>query len=288
MGETTSIAWTHRTFNPWMGCAKVSPGCDHCYMFRDLRRYGRDPETVVRTKQPWKDVRKWEREQCAAWVASPEYRGLVVPPPTFPGTLVFTASWSDVFHADADAWRADFWQVVRECPHLIFQVLTKRHGRIAQNLPPDWGPHGYDNVWLGVTGEDAEWATRRMATLRHIPAAVRFLSYEPAVGSLAGANLYGCDWLIIGGESAPGRVFDVQWAREAIALAREYGAAPFVKQLGSYPHDALARISHKGDPLPRADGFWRHLNDRAGADPSEWPADLRVREMPVPRTARTA
>ena len=112
---------THYTWNPWRGCTKISPGCQHCYMFRDQRRYGRDPSVVVRTKT-WRDPLRWQKKAEAAGRTD----------------LVFTCSWSDWFHEDADPWRDEAWGVVCGCPNLTFQILTKRPARILGHLPADW------------------------------------------------------------------------------------------------------------------------------------------------------
>lgn len=257
MGKRTGIQWTTHTWNPWQGCARVSPGCDNCYMFRDMRRYGKNPDLVrLSSAQTFNKPLRWNRDARAAG----ERRH------------VFVASWADFFSAEADEWRPRAWEIIRQCESLIFQVLTKRHGRIAAHLPPDWG-NGYPNVWLGVTAENREWWDRRVRALREAPARVRFVSYEPAVGSVEGASAEGIDWVIIGGESGaknpaaefPARPFDLAWAREALAICRRDGALPFVKQLGT---------------LPMEHGRVRALRDSAGGDMAEWPEDLRVREMP--------
>jgi protein gp37 len=160
MGEKTEIAWTEKTYNPWQGCTKMSPGCAHCYMFRDKRRYGQDPLVVVRSKDPtFYAPLRW-REPA----------------------LVFTCSWSDFFHAAADEWRDDAWDVIRRTPHLTYQILTKRQDRILQCLPPDWGPVGWPNVWLGVSVENQHFADIRIPALLQVPARVRFLSCEPLLG----------------------------------------------------------------------------------------------------------
>ncbi len=257
MGEKTGIQWTDHTWNPWQGCEHVSPGCDNCYMFRDMRRYGKNPERVVRSSpQTFNKPLRWNREAAAAGVRR----------------RVFLASWSDFFIKEADPWRDEAWAIVKACTHLDFQVLTKRHGRIATHLPADWGD-GYPNAWLGVSAENRLWWDLRVPVLRRIPAAVRFVSYEPALGSIAGADATGIDWVIIGGESAPARPFEIRWAREAIVICRRDGAAPFVKQLGSEPRVVLPEM-HGGDlvKLRQKDGH--------GGDMSEWPEDLRVREFP--------
>ena len=132
MGASTAIEWTQSTWNPWRGCAKVSPGCASCYMYRDQLRYGRDPQEVVRTKPSTFDAPlRWRNSAEAS--SSP---------------LVFTCSWSDWFHPSADPWRDDAWSIVKQCPTLTFQILTKRPELIRERLPADWGPDGYSNVWL--------------------------------------------------------------------------------------------------------------------------------------------
>lgn len=192
MGDATGISWTESTWNPWMGCTKVSAGCDNCYMFREQRQYGNDPEMVRRSKTKFTEPTKWED-----------------------GRLVFTCSWSDWFHADADQWRDEAWDVVRACPRHTFQILTKRPGRIARHLPADWGD-GWPNVWLGVSVEDDDRANMsRLDVLRGVPARLRFLSAEPLLGPLTGLNLDGIGWVITGGESGPGhRYIDRDWVRD--------------------------------------------------------------------------
>lgn len=289
MGDSSEIQWTSRTWNPWQGCAKVSPGCDHCYMFRDMRRFGLNPDVVRRSAtRTFNGPLRWQREQekLLQKRGIPLFNGRDVTSETFegqpvPGSLVFLASWTDFFIAEADEWRPEAWEIIRKCPDLIFQILTKRHGRIEKHLPPDWGD-GYPNVWLGVTAEDREWWDRRVGVLRDIPAKVRFVSYEPAIGSIKGASAAGIHWVIIGGESAPGREFNIHWAKEAIDICRRDAAAPFVKQMGSLP---MMANYPPYDPVkqewPPANGLVRlHLKDGHGGDMREWPEHLRVREWP--------
>lgn len=246
MAETTGIGWTEATWNPWYGCKKVSPGCDRCYMFRQQRRYGRDPEVVTRSKTTFADPLKWKEP-----------------------TLCFTCSWSDWFHEAADGWRDEAWDIIRRTPQHTYQILTKRPARIMRHLPPDWGD-GYPNVWLGVSVEDHFWAERRLKVLLSIPAVVRFASAEPLLGpvdfthlnvgdwhslnALTGDHTVGSmaprvtkgprlDWLIVGGESGEPndlpRPMEVEWARTARDQCQAHGVAFFLKQLGGYP-DAMA------------------------------------------------
>src|SRR5262245_131063 len=137
MGANSRISWTDHTQNWWRGCTKISPGCEYCYMFPGQRSKGLDPTRVVRTsKALWNQPARWHRQAAEE---GRRYR-------------IFASSWTDFFHPDADQWRAEAWQQIRETPNLIYQVLTKRPGRIAYTLPADWGD-GYPNVLLGVSVE---------------------------------------------------------------------------------------------------------------------------------------
>lgn len=216
MAPKTIIAWTDRTWNPWRGCTKITPGCAHCYMFTAQARYGQDPSTVLRTGT-WGEPRKWERAAAAAGRTE----------------RIFTCSWSDWFHEEADAWRDEAWAVVKSCPHLLFQILTKRHERIVDHLPADWG-EGYPNVWLGVSIENNRFV-HRADTLRRIPAAVRFISAEPVLRPMPSLDLTGIDWLIVGGESGAGfRPMDHAWVRELREKARASRTAFFFKQSAAF------------------------------------------------------
>jgi protein gp37 len=212
MADVTAIAWTHHTWNPIEGCRRVSEGCRNCYMHDQLRRFGRDPSVPRRTKT-WEQPYRWEQRSRQTGV--PE--------------LVFTCSLSDWFIEEMDRWRDDAWEVVRDCPHLIFQILTKRPQRIQDHLPADWGA-GYANVWLGVSIEsnDYRW---RADLLRQVPARVRFISAEPLLGPLPDLDLTGIHWLIVGGESGPHfRPMDLDWARDLRDRAKAAGVAFFFKQ----------------------------------------------------------
>jgi protein gp37 len=240
MGETTNISWTGHTWNPWQGCTKVSPGCAHCYMYRDKKKYGQDPTTVVRSKPPTFNKPLGWKEPA----------------------LVFTCSWSDWFHEDADAWRDEAWAIVKATPHLTYQILTKRPERILEHLPADWG-EGYANVWLGTSVENQHFADIRIPLLLRVPAVVRFLSCEPLLGPIdlyldyldrdpndehvfwwhnpkqphpcdyacSGFETTGLHWVIVGGESGPGfRVMDHEWARSIRDQCIEENIPYFFKQ----------------------------------------------------------
>lgn len=212
MGETTNISWTLRTQNFWVGCAKVSPGCKNCYMFRDMERFGQDPKTVRRTKT-WNAPRKWQKALDG----------------TDKKEMVFTCSWSDFFIEEADEWRDEAWKVIKETPNLIYQILTKRTKNIRDRLPKDWGD-GYPNVALGTSIETEPYLWRA-DDLRTIPAKWRFISAEPLLGSIKTINLENIHWLIAGGESGDAfRTMDLNWARELRDLCKQENVAFFYKQ----------------------------------------------------------
>lgn len=223
MSEQTIIAWTDHTFNPWMGCEKVSAGCKNCYAATLTKnRMGLDlwgpPATTERqvTKAPWQNVVKWNRDA----ERSGERK------------RVFCASLCDVFedHPTANATRPRLWNLIRQCEALDWQILTKRPERIVDNLPEDWGTEGWPHVWLGTSVEDMR-VSHRVDILRDIPAVVRFISYEPAIGPLDDLDITGIDWIIYGGESGPGhRPENKDWARVMHAKCSENGTAFFHKQ----------------------------------------------------------
>lgn len=233
MGLISLIAWCDSTWNPWQGCTKVSAECARCYMFRDKARYGQDPARVVRSA-PGTFNLPLARFGPTATKGEPGTWKLA------PGRRVFTCSWSDWFHQDADPWRPEAWDVIRQRPDLAFLVLTKRADRIAAHLPPGWGD-GWPNVHLGVT-VGAQASTWRLEALADVPARVRFLSAEPLVERVDfGPRLAELDGLIIGGESGPGaRITAPSWARYARDQGRAAGLAVHFKQWGEWaPLDAL-------------------------------------------------
>lgn len=273
MGQETGISWTHHTFNPWWGCTAISPGCDHCYAETFDKRvggahWGKDAPRRLFGDKHWNEPRKWNE---AAQKAGERRR-------------VFCASMADVFDADAPEGQLErLWPMIRETPHLDWLLLTKRHGRIARNLPADWG-EGYANVWLGVTVDDRRNGLPRVDVLRHIPARVRFLSVEPLLEDLGAVDLTGIHWAIMGGESGPGaRVFLEDWARSLIQQCREQGVAPFVKQLGA----VWARLAGATYPVekvvPGRGTVVEYKRDTAGAHLPNWPADIQVQEFPTPK-----
>ncbi len=212
MSEKTGISWTNHTQNFWKGCAKVSPGCKNCYMFREMERYKMNPEEITRTKT-WANPKRWNKEAAAEKKSR----------------MVFTCSWSDFFIEEADPWRADAWKVIKDTPWLQWQILTKRVKRMNDHLPPDWG-EGYPNVWMGVSIESATY-NWRADYLRGVPSRIRFISAEPLLASCKDLNLEGIHWLIAGGESGPEhRDMDVAWVRELRDMCNKNKTAFYYKQ----------------------------------------------------------
>lgn len=306
MGENSAIEWTTHTLNMWIGCVKVSPGCDHCYAeaydarFRHGESWGADGKR--NPTKTWRKPIAWNLEAAAAGRRD----------------RVFCSSLADVFEDNArrplDAYRAEMFRLIARTPSLDWLLLTKRPGNIMRHVKKAYellcvredksrGEFAVTvqacdmlrawmegkppaNVWVGCTVEDQKHAALRIPQLLKVPARIRFLSCEPllervdltkwlAPESLGRSNI---DWLIIGGESTqpkhPARPFFLEWARSLIAQARGVGCAPFVKQLGSLAMEEFA---------PRCDRVVS-LKDRAGGNWGEWPTDLRVREFPTPET----
>ena len=231
MSEMTIIAWTDHTFNPWMGCTKISEGCRNCYAATltknrmGLSLWGNHAPRQL-TKAPWQNVRQWNK---LASSGDAGVMGFGAPKLCFTGSLMDWAEDRD----DLIDIRRDMWALIRECDHLHFQMLTKRPENILRFLPDDWG-NGYSNVWIGTTIEDMRVA-HRADYLREVPAVVRFVSYEPAIGPLNDLDLSGIDWVIYGGESGPGhRPEDKQWARDMKAMCEECDVAFFHKQSAGY------------------------------------------------------
>jgi protein gp37 len=193
MAENSGIEWTHHTFNPWIGCTKVSPACDHCYAEAWDNRFNGErwgPHAARTRTKTWGNPVKWNRK---AEAEGDRYR-------------VFCASLADVFdnHKSIDpSWRRELWKLIEDTPNLDWLLLTKRPQNIVKFAPERWFLNGIpENIWMGTTVENQEEADRRLPHLVQIPAKVRFLSCEPIVGPvMIRAWLNKLDWVITGGES---------------------------------------------------------------------------------------
>jgi protein gp37 len=244
VSDGSAIEWTEATWNPVTGCSKVSPGCAYCYAETLSLRFGRSAkpwapanarENVVVHSDRLDQPRRWRRPR-----------------------MIFVNSMSDLFHELVPtSFVQDVFAIMVAAERHTFQVLTKRPERareMAAALP--WP----GNVWLGVSIENSRFAWRA-DVLREIPAAIRFISAEPILGSLfeagprrAPLNLDSIDWLIAGGESGHRyRPVRVEWVRELREACAERGVAFFFKQWGGRTSKAGGRVldGSTWDEMPR-------------------------------------
>jgi protein gp37 len=339
------IEWTDAVWNPVTGCTKVSAGCEHCYAERMAKRFARagvNAKTGVRTNAAWSpfgDVHLHldRLDEPLHW-RKPR--------------RVLTCSMGDLFHPDVpDEFIALVWNRMYQASKCTFQVLTKRPERMQKwlsrcgngggygwithdNTPPARAFEGtgivlglsdnwpLPNVWLGTSVEDQATADERIPHLLRCPAALRFVSYEPALGpvdllypTFNGADsiegLEGLGWVIAGGESGSGaRPCNLEHLRIVVQQCRAAGVPCFVKQVGAHPFETrpsegappgvenalanLGGLAHPQRPWFRdwtlvhkgpESAWYRYLQvkDRRGGNPNEWPEDLRVREFPKAR-----
>lgn len=286
--ENSKIEWTHHTYNPWWGCVKVSPGCEHCYAESFSKRVGQDiwgPAKTTKRRvfgdKHWSEPVKWNE---AAKKAGERQR-------------VFCASMADVFedHPQLIDARRRLLDLIVRTPHLDWLLLTKRPENINWMIEEAtgfsesdmWFHAVGDHVWMGTSVEDQANADKRIPELLRVPARVRFLSCEPLLGAVdlfhvgtedwdvlhgwkakanndrGWANTPLIDWVIVGGESGHGaRPMDLAWADSLISQCERATVPIHVKQLGSV--------------LAKEMG----LNSVKGGDWNEWPEQLRIREYP--------
>lgn len=300
MSTNTRIEWCDHTFNPWEGCQKVSPGCDHCYAEARNARFGGGTATNWGPGAPrrrtsaanWSLPKRWNA-QADAFMAQHGRR-----------QRVFCASLADVFDNAVDPqWRADLFGLIQQTPNLDWLLLTKRIGNARGMLAEQ--AHGSDpalsrldmmplpNVWIGATIVNQAEADRDIPKLLEVPARVRFLSMEPLLGAVdikpwlqqkffhGGRALNGrammrshpterLDWVIVGGESGPGaRPMHPDWARslrdqcEAAGvpfLFKQYGDWKPISQMEEAEHSALYKPNVIAKPHENQD----NLNDVYG------------------------
>jgi len=227
MSANSSIEWTDHTFNPWWGCVKVSPGCEHCYAENLSARYGHlvwGPAKTT-TRRLFGDSHWHEPIQ---WNAAAERERV--------RKRVFCASMADIFepHPQLVAARMRLFQLIETTKWLDWLILTKRPENIREMLPETWLGQPRPNVWFGTSVEDRRRALERIPVLTGIPAQVRFLSCEPLLGPLGPLDLSAIDWVIVGGESGHGaRRMDPSWATAIRNQCEQAGASFFFKQAGS-------------------------------------------------------
>jgi protein gp37 len=272
---TTEIEWTDVVWNPTKGCDRVSPGCDHCYAMTMAKRLkGMGQVEYQQDGDP--------RTSGPGFLAHEAPSALDFPLKLKTPKRIFVNSMSDLFHDNiSDEFIAQVFAVMALAPRHTFQVLTKRHARMRSLLRSDgfWMdvtnarillaldhdlssvdvmPWPLTNVWLGVSVENQQWADIRIPALLDTPAAVRFLSCEPLLGSvdLRGRFAFPREdgprihWVIAGGESGPGaRPMHPEWPR---SLRDQCAAAsvPFLfKQWGNWA--ALKQLPYETSPTAR-------------------------------------
>jgi len=338
VSDRTKIEWAEASWNPirarhkqtgkvgWH-CTKPSAGCSHCYAESMNKRLGTGlPYSVPATDLVDIFVDGKALTQPFGWKKP---------------RRIFVCSMTDLFgEFVTDAMIDRVFAVMALLPRHQFLLLTKRAKRMLDFCSSDatlgrfvqlveeirsriegvslsWsyqqdGLRGIrlPNVWLGVSAENQATADERIPLLLQTPAAVRFVSYEPALGPLSldwswvsrgsprgggpqvnmlrpweeAAPKPGLDWIIIGGESGhDARPFDIEWARRVLEQCKAANVPAFMKQVGSQPFWNVS-YSEKAGPLSGQ----MNVRNRKGGEPSEWPEDLRVREFPTAAQAEKA
>lgn len=237
MAQLSKIEWTDATWNPVAGCTIATSGCTNCYAMRmaaRLEAMGVSKYTGLTRKSGGRAVWTGRVNLDAKALAAP-YRWRSP-------RKVFVNSMSDLFHeAVPDEFIARVWTVMTETRQHTYQVLTKRPGRMRQLLSGQ-GLRRAPNIWIGTSVENGA-VLDRIEELRCAPGFIRFISFEPLIGSVVAANLRDIDWAIVGGESGPkSRPMEQRWVEEIEALCRASGTAFFFKQWGGRNKKATGRL----------------------------------------------
>lgn len=243
----TSIEWTDATWNPVAGCTILTAGCTNCYAMRMAARLeAMGVEKYAGLTRKTGGRAKWTGK------ISLDRKALSIPATWSKPRRVFVNSMSDLFHADVPSdFIADVWTVMAETPRHTYQILTKRPDRMIEIVP---GLAKLPNVWLGTSVEDAR-VLYRVGELRQVPAVIRFISFEPLIGSVAGSDLTDIHWAIVGGESGPkSRYMNPVWVDEIESMCRRAGTAFFFKQWGGKNKKATGRLlnGRTYDEMPTA------------------------------------
>jgi protein gp37 len=233
---TTSIEWTDATWNPVAGCAVISAGCTNCYAMRMASRL-----QAMGMRKYQGLTRKSGRRHVWTGKIRCDHKSLSAPKQWKKPRRIFVNSMSDLFHEDVPVlFIAKVWEVMAETPQHTYQILTKRPQRMADVLRlPQF--KRLENVWLG-TSVEAPDVFDRLDHLRNVPADIRFVSFEPLIASVAGADLSGISWAIVGGESGPrARRMLPAWVEEIEDMCRQQSVAFFFKQWGGVRKKSTGR-----------------------------------------------
>lgn len=228
MASRTGISWTDSTWNPVTGCDRVSPGCDHCYALDQAAR-------LKAMGSPGYQLDGDPRTSGPGFALTLHPDRLDLPRRWANRRFVFVNSMSDLFHKDVPVdYIRDVFAVMADTPRHTYQVLTKRSQRLARLADQLEWP---ENLWMGVTVESAAYRFR-LAHLRAVPVARRFVSAEPLIGALGELDLQGIDWLIAGGESGPkARPAQASWLTEIRDACALQGTDFWFKQWGTWIDD---------------------------------------------------
>ncbi|MBS0224118.1 MAG: DUF5131 family protein [Proteobacteria bacterium] len=257
----SQIEWTDATWNPVAGCSIVTAGCTNCYAMTLAARL----DAMGMTKYAGLTRRSGRRSVWNGKVRE-DYASLDAPRRWKKPRKIFVNSMSDLFHEKvSSAFIVSVWKVMRETPHHHYQILTKRPDRMAEIIStriPDVLP----NVWLGTSVENAQ-VIDRIDELRKVPAAIRFISFEPLIGAVGEVDLTGIQWAIVGGESGNiARPIREEWIDEIYAQCGRQGTAFFFKQWGTWGSDNKKRSKKANGRKYRG----RHWDEMPSHDPV-WP-----------------
>lgn len=236
MAGLSDIEWTDATWNPVSGCVIISPGCTNCYAMRmasRLQSMGHPSYVGVTRKSGGRPVWTGRLHLVEKALAAP--LGWRKP------RKIFVNSMSDLFQEGVpSAFIARVWSVMQRADWHVFQVLTKRPENMLKVMRESGLPT-LPNVWLGTSVESAAYAVR-IDSLRQVPAAIRFVSFEPLVGPVGQLRMDNIHWAIIGGESGPrARAMDERWVDEIRLQCSEQDVAFFFKQWGGTNKKAAGR-----------------------------------------------
>ena len=232
----TQIEWTDATWNPVAGCSIISAGCTNCYAMEMAKRL-----EAMRMEKYGGLTRQSGKRTIWSGVVREDPASLAIPHRWKKSRKIFVNSMSDLFHEQvSDAFILEVWRVMRETPHHNYQILTKRPERMASIVSTQI-KYVLPNVWLGTSVEDAD-VVNRIEHLRTVPAAIRFLSFEPLIGPVGDVDLSDIHWAIVGGESGrSARPIREEWIDQIHHQCTEYETAFFFKQWGAWGEDNKRR-----------------------------------------------
>lgn len=243
----TSIEWTDATWNPVAGCSIITSGCTNCYAMRMAARLD-----AMGLKKYKGLTRKSGGRYVWTGRISLDESALNIPLRWRKPRMIFVNSMSDLFHPDVPIdYIKLVWASMAAAPQHTFQVLTKRPERMSEVLN-EIAPKPLPHVWLGTTVEDSA-VLARLDALRATPSVIRFVSFEPLIGSVLNADLTDIHWAIVGGESGPrARTMNQKWVDEIRASCIASGTAFFFKQWGGKNKKAAGRtyLGRVWDEMP--------------------------------------